>query len=109
AEAFGDDPPYNVEYDYLAEHIFTREELKPMKRNELANLLASILYAKGKIGWREYQRRGQLFTGVPRSHLTDQILEISRFDSRKNRLMSREEIAARQHAGMRLQRLLADS
>jgi len=109
AEAFGDDPPYNVEYDYLAEHIFTREELKPMKRSELANLLASILYAKGKMGWREYQRRGQIFAGMPRSHLTDQILEISRFDSRKNRLMSPEEIEAKRRAGMRLRKLLTEN
>ncbi|MCX8053725.1 MAG: hypothetical protein N3B12_07945, partial [Armatimonadetes bacterium] len=109
AEAFGDDPPYNVEYDYLSEHIFTREELKPMKRSELANLLASALYVKGKLGWRDYQRRGQLFAGIPKSHLIDQILEISRFDARRNRSMSREEIAARRRASLKLERLLKES
>ncbi len=109
AEAFSDDPPYNLEYDYLAGHVFTRDELKPMKRAELAQLLASVLYVKGKMGWRDYQRRGHFFTGTPKSHLIDNVLEISRFDSRRNRLMTREEIATRQQEGYRLRRLLKGS
>ena len=106
AEAFSDDPPYNLEYDYLSDHIFTREELGPLKRMELAELLASTLYVKGRMGWRDYQRRGQFFAATPKSHLVDHILEASRFDSRRNRLMTREEVAAKQEASFRLQRLL---
>ncbi|MGQ9454605.1 MAG: hypothetical protein ACUVRS_06775 [Armatimonadota bacterium] len=109
AEAFGDDPPYNVEFDYLSDHIFTREELEPMKKSELAKLLATVLYVKGKMGWRDYQRRDQVFSGTPKSHLIDYILEVSRFDARKNRLMSREEIIAKKQECYKLRRLLKGS
>lgn len=106
AEAFGDPPPYRLEYEYLSDHIFTREELKARKRSELAQMLASLLYVKGRMGWRDYQRRNQLFAGTPKSHLIDSILQISRFDSRRNRLMTREEIARHHQDGFRLRRLL---
>ena len=109
SEAFGDEPPYSLEYEYLQDHIFAREELESQKRSELAQLLASVLYVKGKLGWRDYQRRGQFFTGIPKSHLVDSILEVSRFDSRRNRLMTREEVASRRQESFKLRELLKES
>ncbi len=106
SEVFKDRPPYNLEYEYLADHIFTRDELKPKKRTELAEMLASMLYVKGKMGWRDYQRRGQFFAGTPKSHLIDNILETSRFDSRRNRVMTPGEIAERLRDCFKLRRLL---
>lgn len=106
AEAFKDEPPYKVEYEYLSDHIFTREELKTKSRTELGQLLASLLYVKGRLGWREFQRRSQFFGGTPKSHLTDNILEFSRFDSRRNRVMTGDEIARRRQDYFRLRRLL---
>lgn len=106
AEAFKDDPPYNLEYEYLSDHIFTRDELEPKSRSELAQMLASMLYVKGRMGWRDYQRRSQFFAGTPKSHLLDEILEVSRFDSKSNRLMTCEEIIGRQKDAYRLRRLL---
>ncbi len=106
AEAFGDQPPYNLEYEYLADHIFTREELRPRSRAELAQLLASLLYVKGRMGWREYQRRNSLLAGMPKSHLIDSILQASRFDSRRNRAMTAEEIVQRRQEDFRLRRIL---
>lgn len=106
AEAFKDDPPYKLEYEYLSDHIFTREELQSKSRGELAQILASMLYVKGRLGWRDYQRRNQFFAGTPKSHLLDDILETSRFDARRNRLMTREEITGRQKEAYKLRRLL---
>lgn len=105
AEAFKDEPPYKLEYEYLADHIFSREELKSRNRAELSELLASLLYVKGRMGWRDYQRRHQLFAVTPKSHLVDSVLEASRFDSRKNRLMSSDEIINRQMEDARLSKL----
>ena len=109
AEAFGDEAPYRNDFDYLADHIFSRKELEPKKRSELAQILASLLYVKGKMGWREYQRRNQFFAGTPKSHLLDSILEASRFDARRNRLMTQEEIAGRLSEYGRLKSLLGTS
>ena len=109
AETFGDEPPYKLEYEYLAEHVFTREELGSMKRSELAQTLASILYVKGKLGWRDYQRRNAYFAAVPKTHLIDNVLEASRFDARRNRLMTDEEITCRQKECFKLRRLLHGS
>lgn len=106
AEAFGDQPPYKLEYEYLADHIYTREELKPMSRAELAKLLASLLYVKGRMGWRDYQRRGTFMSGTPKSHLIDSILQASRFDSRRNRAMTDEEILQRRQEAFKLRRIL---
>ena len=106
AEAFGDQPPYKLEYEYLADHIFTREELKPKPRQELAQLLASLLYVKGKMGWRDYQRRNTVMAGTPKSHLIDSILQSSRFDARKNRAMTAEEVAQRRQDAFKLRRIL---
>lgn len=107
AESFNDPPPYNVDLDHAAEHVFTRDELQDVRRSELVQILASILYAKGKIGLRDYQRRGHMFSAAPKSHLIDAILELSRFDARRNRAMSAEEIAAKKREYSRLSRLLA--
>jgi hypothetical protein len=65
-----------------------------------------MLYVKGRMGWRDYQRRSQFFAGTPKSHLLDEILEISRFDSKRNRVMTCEEITGRQKDAYRLRRLL---
>ncbi len=107
AESFKDTPPYNVDLDHAAEHVFTREELQDTRRTELVQILASILYAKGKIGLRDYQRRGHMFSGAPKSHLIDTILELSRFDAKRNRVMTPEEIAAKKREYSRLSKLLA--
>ncbi len=106
AESFGDQPPYNLDYGYLADHIFTREELQPKSRAELAQMLASLLYVKGRLGWRDYQRRNQLFAATPKSHLLDDILAASRFDYRRNRDLTNEEITQHQQQAFRLQKLL---
>jgi len=108
AETFGDEAPYRIEYDYLAEHIFTREELKSRSREELAQLLGGLLYVKGKIGYRDYQRRSQLFAATPKAHLIDNILEASRFDARRNRVLTPEEIVSRKRDYYRLRKLLKD-
>lgn len=106
AEAFGDQPPYKLEYEYLADHVFTREELKPKPRPELAQLLASLLYVKGRMGWREYQRRNAFMAGTPKSHLIDSILQASRFDARRNRDMTPEEIVKHRQEAFKLRRIL---
>lgn len=106
AEAFGDQPPYKLEYEYLADHIFTREELRGKNRSDLAQLLATLLYVKGRMGWRDYQRRNAFMAGTPKSHLIDSILQASRFDARRNRAMTSEEIARHQQEAFRLRRLL---
>jgi len=106
AEAFKDEPPYNLEHEYLSEHVFTRDELRPKKRTELARMLATLLYVKGKMGLRDYQRRNQFFAGTPKSHLIDNILEASRFDAKRNRLMTHAEIANCQQQCFKLRRLL---
>jgi hypothetical protein len=106
AEAFGDQPPYKLEYEYLADHIFTREELKPKSRAELGQLLASLLYVKGRMGWRDYQRRNAFMAGTPKSHLIDSILQASRFDSRRNRAMTAEEIVQSRQEAFKLRRIL---
>jgi len=106
AEAFGDQPPYNVEYEYLADHVFTRDEIRRKQRSELSQILASLLYVKGRMGWRDYQRRNAFFAGTPKSHLIDSILLVSRFDSKRNRAMTAEEIAKQQQEAFKLRRLL---
>jgi hypothetical protein len=106
AEAFDDPPPYNVDFDYVAEHVFNRDELKQMKRVDLVQLLGALLYVKGKIGLRDYQRRNQFLGHAPKSHLVDNILELSRFDARRNRFMTEDEIDARRSEYLKFSRLL---
>ncbi|MFQ3548408.1 MAG: hypothetical protein SNJ70_01485 [Armatimonadota bacterium] len=109
SEVFGDDPPYRLEFEYISDHIYTRDELKQKKRSELSSLLASILYVKGRIGWKDYQRKNHIFSSTPKSHLIDFILEASRFDFRKNRIMTDEEIEMRKKESYKLRRLLKNS
>lgn len=106
AEVFGDQPPYKLEYEYLADHVFTREELRRKTRTELAQMLASLLYVKGRMGYRDHQRRNAFFAGTPKNHLIDSILQASRFDARRNRAMTSEEIARHQQQAYKLRRLL---
>ena len=106
AEAFGDDPPYNVEFNYLEDHIFSRDELREIDVAQLAGLLASILYVKGHMGWRDYQDGHKRFAGLSQAYLVDSILAASRFDQRRNRPMTREEIEERQGQTRKLKKLL---
>jgi hypothetical protein len=106
AESFGDQPPYKLEFEYLADHVFTREELRGHNRSELVEMIASMLYVKGRLGWRDYQRRNAFFAGTPKSHLIDSILQTSRFDSRRNRAMTSDEIVRQQQQAFKLRRLL---
>lgn len=106
AETFGDQPPYKLEFEYLADHVFTREELRGNTRSELVQIIGSLLYVKGRLGWRDYRRRNAFFAGTPKSHLIDSILQSSRFDARKNRAMTSEEITRRQQQAFKLRRLL---
>lgn len=106
AEAFGDDPPYSVDFDYVQDHIYTREELEGKSRDELRDLLSTILYVKGHMGLRDYEDRRKLFRGVSKGFLVDTILASSRFDIRRNRSMTPDEIQRKRRDAHRLRRLL---
>ena len=106
AEAFGDQTPYKLEYEYLSDHVFMRDEVRRKSRSELTETLASLLYVKGRMGWRDYQRRVAFFAGTPKAHLIDNILQASRFDARRNREMTSEEIARHKQEEFKLRRLL---
>jgi len=93
AEAFGDDPPYDLRLDYLNGHVFTRAELAELQGDELADLLASILYAKGLITWEELPAKHDSLMRSPETFLRDQILAHSRFDMARNRQLTADEIA----------------
>ncbi len=106
AEAFGDDPPYSLEYSYLEDHVFSRDELESMRTDEIANLLAALLYVKGRMGLRDLQRVGTHMESVPREHLIDSVLAISRFDMRRNRNLTSGEIESKKREIFRFRRLL---
>ena len=106
AETFKDSAPYNLEFEFLLGHIFTREELENKKFSELRSILVKLLYAKGRMGWRDYQRKNSLFGNMSKAHLVDFILETSRFDSLKNRSMTFEEITRSRKDAYKLRRLL---
>jgi len=106
AETFHDDAPYNLEFEYLVDHVYTRDELVSQRKSQLIHLLGGLLYVKGKMGWREFQRKNQIFSGTPKTHLIDKILEVSRFDSRHNRGMTHEEITDSRKQAFKLRRLL---
>jgi hypothetical protein len=105
AEAFGDDPPYRLEFSYLEDHIFTRDELKDMTTEQLAQLLASILYVKGHMGWRDLQQPDEL-ARLSQPYLLDSVLAASRFDQRRNRAMTPAEIEEKRKQVDDLRRLL---
>jgi len=106
AEAFHDDPPYNVEFSYLEDHVFTRDELEAMSPEELANLFAALLYVKGRMGLRDLQNKDRHLGGVPKEHLIDSVLAISRFDMRRNRSLTPGEIERKRRDAFKLRRIL---
>lgn len=106
AEAFGDSPPYRVEFSYLEDHVFTREELATVKPEDLGELLASILYVKGHMGWRDFEERQKRPTDLSVPYLMDSILAASRFDQRKNRPMTQTEIEERRRQTQAFKELL---
>ena len=106
AEVFGDDAPYSVEMDYVQNHVYTRSELDLKDRDELQDLLSSVLYAKGHMGWYDYEDRRRLFKGVSKGFLIDTILAASRFDMHRNRLMTPEEINLKIRDRERLKKLI---
>lgn len=106
AEAFGDDPPYDVRLDYLNGHVYTRAELEPMDAAELADLLAGLLYAKGLITLDELSAKQDSLAGSPESYLRDQILANSRFDMARNRQLTSDEISRLRDGDQRLRELM---
>lgn len=92
AEAFGDDPPYDLQLEYLDGHVFSRAELDGMSADDLADLLTRLLYAKGMITWEEFAHKADSLAKSPPGYLVDQMLDLSRFDRRQNRPLTDEEI-----------------
>lgn len=106
AESFRDDPPYSVEYSYLEDHVFSRKELESMSHDDLADLFAAMLYVKGRIGLRDLKIKDQTIGQLPKDHLVDNILAISRFDMRRNRSLTPSEIERKKKDAFKLRRLL---
>ncbi|HUV05936.1 MAG TPA: hypothetical protein VMX94_12630 [Armatimonadota bacterium] len=106
AEAFGDDPPYDLRLEYLNGHVFTRTELVDMAADDLADLLARLLYAKGLITWEELPEKTERFSKSPPEYLVDQILAHSRFDMKQNRSLTDTEILQSRSEDDRLRELL---
>ncbi len=106
AEAFGDDPPYDIQLEYLQGHIFTRDELEQMKPADLAELLARLLYAKGILVLEELAQKAESLSTSRQEYLVDQILDISRFDMHANRPRTPSEIARIQSEDARLKGIL---
>ena len=106
AESFGDDPPYSVEFSFLEDHVFSRDELEAMPHEDLMNLFAALLYVKGRVGLRDLADREHHFGGVPKEHLVDSVLAISRFNMRKNRSFTPSEIESKRREAFKLRRLL---
>lgn len=105
AEAFGDDPPYEVHLEFLNGHIFARSELAGVSTPDMGELLARLLYAKGLITREELQDKIEVFVNAPAEFLVDQILAISRFDMEKNRAFAHSEIEQRRADDLRLKEL----
>ena len=93
AEAFGDDLPYDLQLEYLNGHVFSRPELADMSSDDLGDLLSRLLYVKGLITSDELVKKAELFSKSPHEYLVDQVLSVSRFDMKKNRSMTSDEIA----------------
>jgi len=92
AEAFGDPPPYDLQIEYLNGHVFSRAELSEKSQEELAELLARLLYGKGLILLEEVPEKTKRLRQSPREYLVDQILVHSRFDMRRNQQLTDAEI-----------------
>lgn len=106
AEAFHDDTPYSLEYSYLEDHVFSREELEALQPEELMNLFAVILYVKGRMGLRDMAEKDRHFSEFPKEYLVDNVLAISRFDMRKNRSLTPSEIENKRREMYKLRRIL---
>ncbi len=106
AEAFGDDPPYRADLEYLGSHVFTRAELEGKSTKDLADLLAKLLFVKGQANWDEIEEKRTDLEASPTTYLVDQILAISRFDMSKNRSLTDEEIEQFRLADAKLKELL---
>lgn len=106
AEAFGDQPPYEVGVDYLNGHVFSRVELEPLDKPDLGGLLGSLLYAKGLVTRDEFVSQTESLRGSPKEYLVDQILATSRFDMKSNRQLSTQEIVHLRSQDERLRSLL---
>lgn len=106
AETFGDDPPYDLQFDYLNGHVFSRAEIEGMSANDLADLLARLIYVKGLLVWEELPQKAEALARSTPGFLVDQILEFSRFDMSKNRRLTQEEIERIHSDAARLSNLL---
>jgi len=106
AECFSDDPPYDVQLEYLNGHVFSRVELADMTTDDLAELLARLLYAKGLITQEELPEKIERFSKSPREYLVDQMLAYSRFDMQQNRPLTDAEIGQSRSEDDRLRGLL---
>lgn len=106
AEAFGDDPPYKLEYSYLEDHVFSRDELEPLSIDGLTDLLTALLYVKGRMGLRDLEFTRVQGEEISREHLVDNVLAISRFDMRRNRTLTSGEIEGKRKEIHKLRRLL---
>jgi hypothetical protein len=106
AESFGDDPPYSLEYSYFEDHVFSRDELEVMTREELVSLFAALLYVKGRMGLRDLENKERNLAFAPKEFLVDSVLAISRFDMRRNRNLTPVEVEDKKKDVYRLRRLL---
>jgi hypothetical protein len=106
AESFGDDPPYSVEYSYLEDHVYSRDELEAMSKEELMDLFAAMLYVKGRMGLRDLENKEWHLASSPREYLVDGILAISRFDMLRNRALTPGEVDSKKRDVYRLRRIL---
>ena len=106
ADAFGDDPPYNLQLEFLNGHVFNRAELADLPSDDLADLLTRLLYVKGLILWDELGEKAERLAKSPAEYLVDQILDISRFDMKNNRPLTLSEIERFRSQDARLRDLL---
>lgn len=107
AEAFGDDPPYELQLEYLNGHVFTRSELEGMSAADMGELLGQMLYAKGMITWEEVHSKTENLVYSPSEYLVDQLLAISRFDMVRNQSMASNEIERLRAEDSRLRELFS--
>jgi hypothetical protein len=106
SESFHDAPPYRVDYSYLEDHVFSRDELEAMSEKDLADLFAEILYVKGRMGLRDLEAAQRQLMSIPKQHLVDGVLAASRFDMRKNRILTPDEVGNKRKDAYKLRRML---